>query len=615
MAFTTRPELTGTFGMVAATHWLGAQTGMRVLEAGGNAFDAAAATGLVLEVVEPHLNGIGGEVPVIAYSATDDDVVVICGQGVAPASATPRAFTDLGLDLVPGAGLLAACVPGAFGGWMLLLERYGTMPLREIMEPAIGYAADGFPALPSLCRVIASMEPTFRELWPGSAAIWLANGVPTPGERLRNAELAVTLSRLLEAGEAAGTDRLRQIEGARAAFYEGFVAEAIDSFCATPQPSPAGAHRGLLAGDDLASWRATIEAPVTMAYGDFEVMKTGPWGQGPVMLAQLALLSGFDLRALGAGSPELVHLVAECAKLAFADREAWYGDPRFAEVPLEDLLSPAYNDERRRLVGDEASLELRPGAPGGRTPRLPRLALDDEVWERAARAAGAEIGRGADASLSGAVPTAEPTRLASAAEVTGSGRGDTVHLDVADRFGNLVSCTPSGGWLQSSPAIPGLGFCLGTRGQMFWLEEGLASTLRPGSRPRTTLSPSLAFRDGRPYMVFGTPGGDQQDQWPLRVFLYHADLGLPLQAAVDTASFDSGHFPSSFFPREFTPGELHAEPALGAATLSELSRRGHRVLQSGEWALGRCTAVARTPDGLLHAAADPRSGQAYAVGR
>ncbi len=597
--FTTRPELTGTFGAVSATHWLAAQSGMRILEGGGNAFDAAAAAGFVLEVVEPHQNGLGGEAPMIGYSSDEDDVFVVCGQGPAPAAASVKAFRDLGLERVPGAGLLAACVPAAFGSWMLLLERYGSMPLREILAPAIGYARDGFPALATLATVLAQMEQPFRHNWPSSAALWVADGAPRPGQRVRNPELAATFRALLEAAEAAGSERAVQIEAARRAYYEGFVADAVAAFVAIPQPAPDGTHAGLLTADDLAGWRAGIERPTRLPYRDFEVLKTPPWGQGPVMLQQLALLQGIDVSGLGEGTPELVHVMTECAKLAFADREAWYGDPDFTDVPLQTLLSAAYNDERRQLIGDEANLELRPGSPDGRTPRLPTLPF--------ARA-------GATATSDGPEPSATLAG-GDAGDPTHAGRGDTVHLDVADRFGNIISCTPSGGWLQSSPAIPGLGFCLGSRAQMFWLEDGLASTLRPRSRPRTTLSPSLAFRDGKPYLAFGTPGGDQQDQWPLRVLVYHADFGLPLQAAVDAASWHTNHFPSSFYPRGYDKGELEVESRLGAAPIEELRLRGHSVVEGGEWSLGRCTAVARTPDGFLHAAADPRTQQAYAVCR
>ena len=597
-AFTSRPELSGTFGAIASTHWLATQAGMRMLELGGNAFDAAAAAGFVLEVVEPHQNGPGGEAPMVLYSASEREVFVLDGQGPAPAAATPAAFRALGLDLVPGRGLLAACVPAAIGSWLLLLERFGSLSLREVMAPAIDYAAGGFPALPSLCDVIGEMAPTFLESWPDSAALWLAGGrTPRPGDHLTNPALARTFERLLDEAEAAGPERGRQLEGARRAFYEGFVAEELEGFAAVARPDGLGVHAGFLTADDLAAWRPSLEPPVRLGFRDFEMCKTGPWGQGPVLLQQLALLDGFDLEGLGPGSPELVHLTAECAKLAFADREAFYGDPRFFDVPLEALLSPGYNAERRRLVGEEASLELRPGAPGGREAPLA------EVVSRQ-YAAAPDPGR----------PPAAGTGEASGQPVAPDAR-DTCHLDVADRFGNLVSATPSGGWLQSSPAIPGLGFCLGTRAQMFWLEEGLPATLRPRSRPRTTLSPSLAFRDGEPALAFGTPGGDQQDQWPLRVFLYHAVFGMGLQEAVDTAAWHLDHVPSSFYPREAVPGGLSAEASLGPAVLADLAKRGHRVTESPAWSLGKVTAVSRSPGGRLRAAADARSGQAYAAVR
>jgi gamma-glutamyltranspeptidase/glutathione hydrolase len=579
--------------MVAASHWLAAQSGMAMLERGGNAFDAAAAAGFVLEVVEPHQNGLGGEAPMLLYCASEDAVHVVDGQGPAPGAATPERFAQLGLDLVPGSGLLGACVPGAFGAFMLVLERFGTMTLREVLEPAIAYAEAGFPVLASLEAAVAAVQGHMRRDWPSSAEIWLAGGVPPAGSRFANAPLASTLRRLVSEGEAAGPGREAQIEGARAAFYEGFVAETIETF---------SARSGLLAGEDLAKWRASLEEPVRFAFGDFEICKTAAWGQGPVFLQQLSLLAGFDLESMGAGSPELVHVVTECSKLAFADREAFYGDPRLVEVPMADLLSPAYAAERCRLVGETASRQLRPGSPGGRAGRLPaRFAEVDEGDPARAHTGGALFGFG-------------PT-LDSPAGASGQMRGDTCHLDVADRFGNLVSATPSGGWLQSSPAVPGLGFCLGTRGQMFWLEPGLPASLAPGKRPRTTLSPGLALRDGRPYLAFGTPGGDQQDQWPLLAFLNHAVFGMDLQASIDAPSWHSNHVPSSFYPREAHPNQLVVESRLAPACIAALRRRGHDVVDAGPWLLGRTTAVSRSPDGLLRAAADPRAMQAYAVGR
>ncbi|MDP8911718.1 MAG: gamma-glutamyltransferase family protein [Actinomycetota bacterium] len=569
--------------MVASTHWLASAAGMAILERGGNAFDAAVATGLTLQVVEPHLNGPGGDLPIVLYSADRDEPLVVCGQGVAPAAATIERFSALGLELVPGTGFLPACVPGAFDAWMLLLLEFGTKRLADVMEFAIGYAEHGYPLLPTISASIERVQRLFEDEWRTSAEVYLRDGVPEAHFLFRNRDLAATYRRLVEEAERASGSREGQIEAARDAFYRGFVAERIVSFCETTEAmdSSGRRHRGLLSGDDLASWRATLERPVAYDYHGYTVFKTGPWGQGPVFLQQLGLLGGFDVETMAPGSAELVHTVVECAKLAFADREAWYGDPDFVDVPLEELLSSRYADERRALVGDAASGDLRPGNPGGREARLPAGIAPMEV------AAG--IG--------------EPTR------------GDTCHLDVADRFGNLVSATPSGGWLQSSPVVPGLGFPLGTRGQMFWLEEGLPNSLAPRKRPRTTLSPSLAFRDGDPYLAFGTPGGDQQDQWPLVFFLNHVDFAANLQQAIDAPSWHTNHFPSSFYPREARPRHVEVEARLDARVLDELRERGHDVDMTGDWSLGRISAAAREPDGMLKAAANPRGMQGYAVGR
>jgi len=342
----TRPELRGTHGMVSATHWLAAATGMGILERGGNAFDAAVAAGFVMQVVEPHLNGPGGEVPIVLYSAARDQVLVVNGQGPAPAAATIDHFGGLGLDLVPGTGLLPACVPGAFGAWLALLGEFGTMRLRDVLDAAIGYATDGWPMVAQASATIAAVASFFRQHWPTSAQTWLLEpdgSAPRPGSRVRNPVLAATLRRLLAEAEAAGGDRDAQIEAARAAFYEGFVAEAIAAFATRTEAADTSGepHKGLLDGADLAAWRATLEPPATFDYHGVTVCKTGPWGQGPVFLQQLALLEGFDLEAMGQGSADYLHTVIECSKLAFADREAWYGDPAFADVPSPTSHSPA----------------------------------------------------------------------------------------------------------------------------------------------------------------------------------------------------------------------------------------------------------------------------------
>ncbi|MFI7125425.1 gamma-glutamyltransferase family protein [Nonomuraea sp. NPDC050153] len=596
--FTTRPELTGDFGMVASTHWLASATGMGVLERGGNAFDAAVAAGFVLQVAEPHLNGPGGEVPILLWSEDEQQVSVVCGQGVAPAAATIERFTELGLDIVPGTGLLAATVPGAFGGWMLMLERWGTWSLADVLAPAIHYAEHGVPVLERIAATIESVQGLFTDDWPTSAATWLPGGnVPPAGSKLANPVLAATYRRVVAEAEAASSTREGQLAAARRAWYEGFVAEAVTEFCAKTawRDSSGTAHGGLLTGDDLAGWSASVEAPLTFDYHGHTVCKTRPWGQGPVFLQQLALLRGFDLDGTDFLGADYVHTVTEAAKLAFADREAWYGD---TDVPVSDLLSETYNAERRKLVGAEASFELRPGSPGGRAPRLPDYPAPGTAGD-APGVSGARSPQG----------VGEPTVARD-----GSVKGDTCHLDVVDRDGNMVSATPSGGWLQSSPTIPELGFCLGTRAQMFWLQEGLPASLRPGTRPRTTLTPSFALRDGRPWLAFGTPGGDQQDQWSLNFFLAVVHGGLNLQEAIDAPMFHSEHFPSSFFPRGSRPGVLHVEDRVDAGVIAELRRRGHEVEVQGPWTLGRLSAVARD-GGFLKAAANPRGAQGYAVGR
>jgi gamma-glutamyltranspeptidase / glutathione hydrolase len=597
--------------MVASTHWLASAAGMAVLEAGGNAFDAAVAAGFVLQVVEPHLNGPGGEVPVIGHSAATGETFVLDGQGTAPAAATIEVFTSLGLDLVPGNGLLAATVPAAFGTWMLLLSRYGTMRLRDVMSYAIVYAADGHPLLANASGTIEAMAQTFTEHWPTSAEIYLGAGVPAPGSRFANKALAASYTRILAEAEAAGADREAQIEAARRAWYEGFVAEAIDAYLrqAEVMDVTGRANRGLLTGADLAGWRSSVESPVSFEYAGLTVCKTGPWGQGPVFLQQLSLLEGYDLEGMGAGSAELIHTVTECSKLAFADREAWYGDPRATDVPLAGLLEPGYARERRALVSDRASVDLVPGSPDGRAAALPGYALAAFGLSRGTDGRhGIGVGQGADGG-NGTRCTGDPT-LASAA----LGPGDTCHLDVADRFGNLVSATPSGGWLQSSPVVPGLGLCLGTRAQMFALTPGFASSLAPGRRPRTTLSPGLVLRGGEPYLAFGTPGGDQQDQWTMGFFINHVVFGMNLQEAIDAPAFHNDHFPSSFYPRDAFPGSLTVEARHSDAVVAELRDRGHQVTVSPAWSLGRISAVCRDR-GMLYAGANARGMQGYAAGR
>src|SRR3984893_2771304 len=366
--FTTRPEIEGTFGVVTSTHWIATAVGMATLEKGGNAFDAGVATAFTLQVVEPHLNGPGGDVPIIVHDTRRGRIEVICGQGPAPARATIAHYRSEGLEMVPGTGLLAACVPGTFESWMLLLRDYGTLKLRDVLEPAIAYARDGYPLVERATATIKTVEQLFRKHWSSSAAVYLPNGeVPKPGTLFTNKQLAETYARILQEAESAGGDRTAQIERARKTWSHGFVAEAIDTFCRTQEVMDVSGkpHKGVLSADDMARWQPTIEAPLTYDYGRYTVCKAGVWSQGPVMLQQLALLKGFQLDGLDPAGPEFIHLQTECAKLAYADREKFYGDPKFTDIPIATLLSDAYNAERRKLVHHTASMELRPGSVEG----------------------------------------------------------------------------------------------------------------------------------------------------------------------------------------------------------------------------------------------------------
>ena len=592
--FTTRPEIIGTFGAVASTHWLASQVGMAVLERGGNAFDAAAAAGFTLQIVEPHLNGPGGDCPIIVHSATTGAQSVICGQGPAPAGLTVAHMRSLGQEIMPGTGLLATPIPGAFDAWMLMLRDHGTWSVREVLAYAIGYARNGAPMVPRIRATIESVRPLFEAEWKTSAALWLRDGGPQPNGVYANPMLADTYERVVKEAEAV-SGREAQIDAARNAWYRGFVAEAIGKFAAATEAMDTSGqrHRGVITADDMARWSAPVEKPVTLDYHGHTVLKCGAWSQGPAMLQTMALMAGFDVGAMDPVGADFIHHVVEAKKLAFADREAFYGDPDFVDVPLATLLSPAYNDARRKLIGPDASLDFIPGNPDGREHRTDYAAA---------------IRRAKD--LAAAMGSGEPTvsRL-------GASGGDTCHVDVIDRHGNMVSATPSAGWLQSSPAIPELGFCLGSRCQMFWLDESLPNGLKPGKRPRTTLSPSMVLKDGRPWMSFGTPGGEQQDQWQPIMLMRMIHHGFNIQQAIDLPSFHSEHWISSFWPRGAKPGKVVIEGRYAPSVLEELKARGHVAEMGGDWSEGRLTGVRQEADGTIRAGANPRGMQGYAVGR
>lgn len=587
----TRPQLLGTNGAVASTHWLASAAGMAMFAKGGNAFDAAAAAAFVIQVVEPHLNGPGGDVPIMVHDGLSGDVEVICGQGPMPALATPEAFRSRGVASIPGSGLLPACVPGAVGAWLTLLRDRGRLELADILEPAIGYADKGFPALPTVARTISVMAPLFRDEWTTSNEVYLVGGqAPRAGARMHNQALAATYRHLLVGGQSSRENR---IDRAITVFYEGFVAESVDNFLRTAEPLDSTGRRNsaLLTGDDISRWRPSVEAAVSTEYRGYRVYKPGPWSQGPVFLQQLGLLDGFDLSGMGVRRAEAIHVRLECAKLAFADREAWYGDPAHAEVPLAGLLDPSYHRERRALITDLSCADLRPGSPGGQRGWIPRHP------ETATR------GTGWSSQISDGLPTV--------LEFTET-RGDTCCVSASDADGNMVVASPSGGWLKSSPVVPGLGFALGTRGQMAWLDDGHPNTVAPFKRPRTTLSPTIVLRDGQPYLAFGTPGGDQQDQWTLGFFLDIVHGALTPQEAVEAPTFHSNQVPSSFTPHRHVPGQVVMEPGIDMNCVAALRDRGHDVVEVGPRTLGKVCATGFDDD-LVFAAASPRGLQAYAV--
>ncbi|WP_225782865.1 gamma-glutamyltransferase family protein [Xenophilus sp. Marseille-Q4582] len=609
--FTARPELIGTLGACSSTHWLASQTAMSVLERGGNAFDAAVAGGFVLQVVEPHLNGPAGEVPILSWDEKARSIEALRGQGCAPQDATAAAFRRLGLGLVPGIGLLAATVPAAFATWLTLLRDHGSWRLADVLAPAIGYARDGFPVSRRLCEAVLGVRALFLSEWHTSAEVWLEGSkVPAPGTLWRLPALANTYARIVAQAEREGQDRVSEIDAALRVWRDGFVAEEVDAFCRVPVGDSSGqAHAGFLRREDMANWRPAAEKPLMGRFGRYDVAKCGFWSQGPLFLQTLAMLQGAGLDAYAHDSADFVHRLAEATKLALADRLAWYGSAPASDACVQaHLLSTEYARERWKRVNLlQASRALDAGAPLGRSPRLPDLT----VGARELRAADARFGIG-EPTFQNLPPVAQWSERELFV-------GDTCHIDVIDRHGNMVAATPSGGWLSSSPAIPALGFALGTRLQMTWLEDGLPGSLTPGVAPCTTLSPSLALRDGEPYMVFGTPGGDQQDQWQLGFFLRHALHGMSMQEAIEAPSFHVRHYAASFWPRPVTLNRLKAESRFPPETLALLRERGHDLEVGEPWSEGRLSACSRTRDShgrlVLRAAANPRGMQGYAVAR
>ena len=565
-------------------HYLAAAIGLSILEKGGNAVDAGVAAGFAVALLKPQSVGIGGEVPILIHLADRHRSVAINGQGWAPRAATVDWFRQHGVSLIPSDGFLPATVPGA-----IRFVVHGPAAVRDVLSCRCPWPRrrSRRRRLPRLRRAPQCGRQGQRPLRPRVAHV--GGGVSdqrSAAERGR----AVPQSRLGTHDEgcaidasvfrAAPSGREAGIDAALEYFYSGPVAEQAVKFSSSHAfvDDSGSVHTGLFTLEDFADYGArgtSVEDPVRVEYRGVEVLKCGPWSQGPVLLQQLRLLEGFDWRKLGHNTADYLHVYLEASKLAFADRERYYGDPEFVSVPLGLLLSEDYAAERRELIDPRhASLELRPG------------------------------------SLAVAAPPSS-----SASQRWPVVTGDTTHVDAVDRWGNLFAATPSGGWIGSSPVVEGLGFPLGTRGQMFYLDEKHANALLPMKRPRTTLTPSMALRDGQPWMAFGTPGGDQQDQWTLQFFLNVVDFGMELQEALDAPTVQSTHFPGSFYPHAAQPGGVQIESRIDASVRNELAARGHVVGVDGAWSHGQVTAVARERNGVLSGAASPRGRVAYVMGR
>ena len=565
MGWAARPDILGTACAVAAGHPLAAQAAMQVLEAGGNAVDAGVAGGICLGVVHPDIVGFAGVAPTLVFDAATRAAVSVAGVGPWPARASTEFFARTCGGEIPE-GLLRTVVPGGPDAWVTLLERHGTIGFAEAAAPAIRLARDGFPVGRFVAQTLAQYEDAYRR-WPASAAIFLPQGrVPRVGERFVQADWARTLTFLADedrrarvAGRAAGLTAVRD------AFYRGDVAQRIVAY-----------HRqegGLLSREDLASFRVEIERPCRTAYRGHDVLTGGFWGQGPVLLQMLNMLSGVDLAGLGHNSAEYVHQVVEAMKLAFADREAYYGDPHHVDVPAVELLSSTYAERRRALVGERRAW---PDLPPAGDP-LRELAVRTDKAARPSPAGGSD------------------------------GVLGTSYIAVVDQAGNAFSCTPSD-VSTDTPVIPGLGFPISSRGSQSWLDPAHPSAVAPGKRPRITQCPALVLRDGRPVLVLGTPGGDVQPQTILQVLLNLLVFGWLPQAAVEAPRFETRSMPDSFWPHGYTPGRLRLEAALARDVGAALRAWGHGVetVDDEHWQMGSACVIRVDADGVRWAAADPR---------
>ncbi len=565
---TYRPVVRGAEGAIAAGHYLASQAGYEILRAGGNAVDAGVAAGLVLNVVKPHMANLGGEAPIILYDPVRGVIDNIDGLGWWPARATVEYFHEHHGGKLPPRGTAGSVVPAALDAWLTALARAGTMDLADVIAPARRAAADGFPAYEAFTDYHAGFGPEFADDQPTTAAVLTPNGrVPQPGDLVRQPALAALLDTLVaEAARHRSRGREASIQAARDYFYTGAPAHDIARYCAETG--------GLMTYEDIAAYHVRLDPPVTAHVFGYDVHVCGPWSQGPVIAQALRLIEGFDLAAMPHNGPDHLHLVLETLKLAFADREAFYGDPVFVDVPMDALLAEPYVRARRAMVTlDRAWPHLPPpGRPGGRTG-----------WER-------------DYAPDAEVPRAN--------EVA----GDTTYLTVMDRRGTIFSSTPSG----SGDFVPSLGLSVSHRGRQSRLEAGHPSAVAPHKRPRLTPNPALVMRDGHPIMGLGTPGGDVQVQAIFQTLLNLLVYGLDAQAAVEAPRVTTYSMPISFYPHRANPGWVTVEESLSPDVIAALERRGHKVRLWPKLPRKSSMCVVRMlPNGVLEAGADIR-GESYA---
>jgi gamma-glutamyltranspeptidase/glutathione hydrolase len=592
----TRPTILGTNNMVACGHWLAAWAGNDVLANGGNAFDAGVAMVLAQAVLEFDLFGFAGEAQTLVYSAEDRRVYEIDGGMASPKSVDLEWFRKNGLVAIPGDGLLPAGVPAMLDAMVTVLDRWGTISFNDAGKYAYQFAEEGFPMYNSFRNRIRTMEKRFKTEWPTSAEVFLpGDRVPAFGEIFRQPALARTIRRLMDAemrAIKAGANRHEALRAVRDLFYKGEIAEEIVKFQAENEflDDTGKKHRGNLTMDDFRSYQAKIREPWTVNYRGYDVYKCGPNTQGPVFLQQLNLLENFNLKSLQPGGADFWHLVTETAKLAHADRDKYYGDPDFVYVPKAGLLAKEYARERVKLISlEKARNEHTPGDP----------------FRYDARTAAPKPTAVAKADL----PQAN-ANLYQAAHAN-----DTTGTRAVDRYGNMFTCTPSGGWFTSSPIIPNLGFVLGTRLQMFHLNDpDAANAYRPGARPCTSLTPTLVLKDEKPFAVFGTPGGDNQDQYTLQTFLFLIEYGMEVQTAIDQPKTTSYNFPSLFYPYTQRLGEIGVNDFMPKEITDELARRGHKIRPLKGFTDATSMIVIDQRTGILHGGASPARDKQYVIG-